>query len=121
MREKLRKTRSRSNPGKDVTLKVERSGLTANGAQRYVVTFRFYNSSEKKITNTGYAAADIDREVRRVYFVEADASEGWKMIGDRNVRTLSFTVTDKEEWAAYEGEYNLLKDSSTGEYYIDLK
>lgn len=124
MREKLRKTRSRANPGKDVAFKVEKRGLKPNGTQRWSVTFRFYNESEKKIGNTGYAALDIDHEERRVYFVESDATEGWKLTGQGNVRTLSFSFEATEtadEWASHEGEYNLLKDSSSGDYYIDLK
>lgn len=124
MREKMRKTRSRSNPGKDVAFKVEKSGLKSDGAQRFAGTFRFYNESEKKVTNTGYAAFDIDREERRVYFVESDATDGWKLVGNRKVRALSFTLESTEsayEWTAHEGEYNLLKDSVSGDYYIDLK
>lgn len=124
MREKLRKTRSRINLGKDVTFKVEKSGLKSDGTQRWAGTFRFYNGSEKKISDSGYAAIDIDQEERRVYFVESDATEGWKLVGLGNVRSLSFTfesAAPAHEWVSYEGEYNLLKDTQSGDYYIDLK
>lgn len=121
MREPMRKIRRRSNLGKDIALKVERSGLKASGEQRHVATFRFYGESEKKVTGTGYAAIDIDQDEKRVYFVETDATEGWKLIGDKNVRTLSLTIIDVDEWSKYEGEYSLLKDSGSGDYYIDLK
>ena len=121
MRERLRKSHQRVVIAeKDVRLTVRKAGLTADGEQRWQMIFGFYNGAEKKISSTNYAAIDIDLEESRVYFVETDGKEGWKFTGSKNVRELSLTIYDSDVWMAYEGEYNLLKDNASGDYYIDL-
>lgn len=121
MREPLRKSKQRvTSAEKEVRLTVRRAGLTADGGQRWSMIFGFYNGAEKKIGSTNFAAVDIDFEENRVYFVETDEKEGWKLTGSKNVRELSLTVYDDDVWRAYEGEYNLLKDRTSGDYYIDL-
>ena len=82
--------------------------------------FGFYNGAERKIGSTNFAAVDVDFEESRIYFVETDEKEGWKFTGSKNVRELSLTVYDADVWRVYEGEYNLLKDRTSGDYYIDL-
>lgn len=121
MRESLRKSKQRVVAAeKEVRLTVRRAGLTAGGNQRWQMIFGFYNGAERKISSTNYAAVDVDLEERRVYFVETDGREGWKLTGSKNVKELSLTVYDSDVWKVYEGEYNLLKDSASGDYYIDL-
>lgn len=121
MRESLRKSKQRVVASeKEVRLTVRKAGLTADGEQRWQMIFGFYNGAERKISSTNYAAVDVDLEERRVYFVETDGREGWKLIGSKNVKELSLTVYDSDVWKAYEGEYNLLKDNASGDYYIDL-
>lgn len=121
MRESLRKSKQRVVAAeKEVRLTVRKAGLTADGNQRWQMIFGFYNGAERKISSTNYAAVDVDLEERRVYFVETDGREGWKLTGSKNVKELSLTVYDSDVWKVYEGEYNLLKDSASGDYYIDL-
>lgn len=121
MRQNLRKSKQRVVAGdKETKLKGRKAGLTADGEQRWQAVFSFYEGSERKITSTGYAAVDVDWEENRVYFVETDEKEGWKLVGDKSVKELALTVYDSEIWKACEGDYNLLKDNSSGDYYIDV-
>lgn len=121
MRVSLRKSKQRVVAAeKEVRLTVRKAGLTADGEQRWQMIFGFYDGAEKKISSTNYAAVDVDLEERRVYFVETDGKEGWKFTGSKNVKELSLTIYDSDVWKVFEGEYNLLKDNSSGDYYIDL-
>lgn len=121
MRVSLRKSKQRVIAAeKEVRLTVRKAGLTADGEQRWQMIFGFYNGAEKKIGSTNYAAVDVDLEERRVYFVETDGKEGWKFTGSKNVKELSLTIYDNEVWKVFEGEYNLLKDNASGDYFIDL-
>ena len=121
MRVSLRKSKQRVIAAeKEVRLTVRKAGLTADGEQRWQMIFGFYDGAEKKISSTNYAAVDVDLEERRVYFVETDGKEGWKFTGSKNVKELSLTVYDSDVWKVFEGEYNLLKDNASGDYYIDL-
>lgn len=121
MRVSLRKSKQRVIAAeKEVRLTVRKAGLSADGEQRWQMIFGFYNGAEKKIGSTNYAAVDVDLEERRVYFVETDGKEGWKFTGSKNVKELSLTIYDKEVWEVFEGEYNLLKDNASGDYFIDL-
>lgn len=105
---------------KDVRLSTRSNGLGADGTQRWAVVFAFYNESEKKVTSTSYIAFDTDFDANRVYFVGSDEKEGWKLIGDKSVREISPTIRDRDEWDRFAGEYNLLKDTASNDYYIDL-
>lgn len=110
MRECLRKSKQR------VVVAEKEVRLTVRGRR---VVFGFYNKAEKKISSTNFVAVDVDFEESRVYFVETDETEGWKLTAG-NVRELSLTVHDADVWKGYEGHYNLLKDRASGDYYIDL-
>ena len=121
MRECLRKSKQRVVvTEKEVRLTIRKAGVNVDGEQRWQMIFGFYNEAEKKISSTNFAAVDVDFEESRIYFVETDEKEGWKFTGSKNVRELSLTVYDANVWKAYEGEYNLLKDRTSGDYYIDL-
>lgn len=121
MREYLRKSKPHGNvANKDVRLKLRKAGLSAEGEQRWQLVFGLYDSANVKITATGYAAIDVDWEESRVYFVEADAMEGWKLVDGKSVSEFSLTVYDYKAWRPYEGEYVLLKDKASNDYYIDL-
>ena len=121
MRVSLRKSKQRVVAAeKEVRRTVRKAGLTADGEQRWQMIFGFYDGAEKKISSTNYAAVDVDLEERRVYFVETDGKEGWKFTGSKNVKELSLTIYDSDVWKVFEGEYNLLKDNASGDYYIDL-
>lgn len=121
MRECLRKSKQRVVVAeKEVRLTVRRAGVNVDGEQRWQMIFGFYNGAEKKISSTNFAAVDVDFEENRIYFVETDDKEGWKLAGSKNVRELSLTIYDADVWRGYEGEYNLLKDRVSGDYYIDL-
>ena len=121
MRECLRKSKPHgNNVNKDVRLKLRKAGLSADGEQRWQLVFSLYDNANAKISATGYAAVDIDWEESRVYFVETESNEGWKLIDGKSVSELSLTIYDYNAWKPYEGEYVLLKDKASGDYYIDL-
>lgn len=121
MRESLRKCRPHGNiTNKDIRLKLRKAGLSTDGSQRWQLVFSLYDNANMKITATGYAAVDVDWDEARVYFVETEANEGWKLIDGKSVSEFSLTVYDHDTWKPYEGEYVLLKDKASNDYYIDL-
>lgn len=123
MRERITKIKTgMNNTGrKEVRVKINKSGLNAGGEQRWVLAVRFANDSFKKITDNGYAAVEIDRDLKRMYFVKAEPDEGFKFTGSGSERgkSITFTIRDVEEWRIMEGCYFLLKDMEEGLYYID--
>lgn len=108
---------------KEVAIRINKSGLSASGKQRYTVAARFTADSAKKASKNGYVAVEIDDETRRLYFVTASKEEGYKLTAStRNGANtaITFTVDDIEEWRKYVGDYDFKKDVSDGTYYIDL-
>ena len=121
MRKRMRKRRARGGiTNKDVRLKLRKAGTSAEGQQNWQLVFTFFDNAHLKITATGYAAIDVDWDESRVFFVEEEASEGWKLRDGKSVSDLPLTVENQDEWRLYEGEYVLLKDKASGDYYIDL-
>ncbi len=107
--------------GKEVRLSVIGAGLNADGTHRYATSIRFANEAWKKASDTEYVALEIDRDEKRLYFIAGNKTNGFKLVGDKTVRTVTFSIHDEHEWDIYKGEYNLLKDVDSGDYYIDLK
>ena len=108
---------------KEVSLRINKSGLNADGSQRWVVAVRFANESYKKASNTNYVAIEIDDELQRMYFLSSNNEEGYKLTCNKpesNIRNLSFAIDDAEEWKMHEGTYDLLIDSLEHIYYIDF-
>ena len=64
---------------KEVALRINKSGLSADGEQRYVVAIRFTEDAHKKATSTGYIKLGVDDEYNRFYFFTAKQSEGFKL------------------------------------------
>ena len=102
---------------KEVALRINKSGLNAEGHQRFV------DNSYKKVSNTGYVAVEIDRDMSRLYFVPSSNEVGYKLSCPRggSFKSITFTVADIDEWRGYVGDYNLLKDVDENVYYIDLR
>lgn len=71
MRERISKRQTgRNNPArKEVKIKINKSGLNADGEQRFSLAARFADDSYKKISDTGYMVVEIDRELKRIYFL----------------------------------------------------
>lgn len=114
MRERIKK-------GNRGTYKGEKEvHLSTQGVKTFQAAFTFHGESWKKITSGKYVAIEPDWAEKRIYFVEEDQDEGYKLSGDKSVRTLALTIHNKEKWDQLKGDYNLLKDSATGDYYIDL-
>lgn len=115
MRETIRKEKKGSRSDHDVRVDV---GL----GYRPILEFRFYNGSDEKLSTTGYLAIDGDWENARAYFIPVDKGEGWKLQKRPNYKV--FTIArygiDYEKWWRYRGEYDLIEDTRTGEYYIQL-
>lgn len=121
MRKRISKgTTGRNNTGrKEVRLGVNRAGRTADGSQRYSLVIRFTEDAWKKATDTEYVAVDNDEDLKRLYFVSGNSDEGFKLTGPGKVKSISFAIQDKTEWEKAKGCYFLLKDSESGDYYID--
>ena len=108
---------------KEVSIRLNKSGLSADGAQRWVVCARFTPEARPKISSTDWCVPELDREAKRLYFVTATEEEGYKLTASRAVNTyksISFSVPDVEEWRKFEGLYDLKKDVAENLYYIDL-
>ena len=108
---------------KEVALRINKSGLAADGSQRYQVAARFTDDSIVKVSSSGYVAVEIDDEENKLYFVTASSNEGYKLTSSNKnskFKSISFTVDDIEVWRGFVGDYDLKKDISDGSYYIDL-
>ena len=118
MREDITPKRGKQKPkNKEVRIKV------ADKA-RCTVSIYFYDKSFKKVTTTGSLIPSIDREQSRLYFVEKKKNEGFTLSlvsqNKENNKYFKFTIKDAEEWKAYEGAYNLIRDVEERLYYIEL-
>lgn len=113
----------RSVDRKEVALRINKSGLSANGEQRYVVAVRFTADSYKKASNTGYVTVEVDDDLNRVYFAPSTSDEGYKLTCSTKNGTwkcITFTDDNIKWWREIEGDYNLLKDVAENLYYIDI-
>lgn len=108
---------------KEVTLRINESGVDKYKKRRYVLAIRFTPESVKKVSDTGYVVPEIDRDMHRMYFVSATSMEGFKLTksSKNGVNTsFSFRIDRREKWESYVGDYDLKKDVHEGIYYIDL-
>lgn len=110
---------------KEVTIRLNRSGVYSNGVKRYSVAFRFYENSHKKIcVNDEYMVYAIDESSERIYFKESNAIEGYKVCNTnyRNnaitSKTVCVAVSDTDFWNGCIGDYDLLYDRNERLYYI---
>ncbi len=110
---------------KEVSLSVNKAGLNNDGSQRWAVSIRFANESYKKVSSTGYVVPEIDDEMGRMYFVESNEQEGFKLSNHSNGsdsvnKHFTFTIYDKEEWDGKANNYSLLRDVNEQLYYIEF-
>lgn len=108
---------------KEVALNVTKAGLNNDGSQKWVVSIRFANESHKKVSSTGYVVPEIDDEMNRMYFVEADGNEGYTLSESKSnsaSRHFAFTIYDTDLWDGRKGDYNLLRDINEQLYYIEF-
>lgn len=125
MREKIKKNNAgRGAVGrKEVALRINKSGLSADGTQRYVIAVRFTDESYKKASNTEYVLPEIDFDESRLYFVAATREEGYKLTNSSKsgtYKSITFSVNNIAKWKGFVGDYDLLKDRNSGDYYIDF-
>lgn len=112
-----------TNGRKEVAVSICKSGLSADGRQRYVLSIRFADGAYKKASGSGYVAVEIDDELGRMYFVESNRAEGFKLVKTNDktsVQYFSFTIKNREEWEGACGEYDLLFDTNERIYYIEF-
>ena len=121
MRERITKkgTGGHNSGRKEVRIKINRSGKSASGMQRYSIAARFADESYKKITDKSYIVPEIDRELNRIYFLPGEPDEGFKLTGTGKTKSITFTRHDHNQWEETQGCYFLLKDPKEGTYYID--
>ena len=108
---------------KEVSLRVNKSGLSADGNQRYVIAIRFAESAIKKASSSQYVAVEVDDETNRLYFVTAEQNEGYKLTASgkgAKVKSITFSVRNIESWRPLVGDYDMKKDVSDNTYYIDI-
>lgn len=126
MRHKITKIdtgRARLNK-KEASIRINKSGLSADGQQRYVVAIRFTEDGQKKASSNGYVAMETDDELNRLYFMTAKQSDGYKLSAsgkNAKSKSITFAVRHIEDWKAILGDYDMKKDAKDGTYYIDLK
>ena len=104
----------------DIVIAIVNGEKRENGKPRKQrVLIHFHNKSGERITKTGYAAFGIDGD--RLYFVEADNTEGFKISTAKNEHNGNTQVSDEAfvEWAkSRRGAYALHQDSKSGLHYI---
>lgn len=111
----------RGNVEKEIRIRINKSGLTANGQQRWSIAVRFNPESQKKASETGFIRFGIDRNNMRIYFIPASHENGFKFSGKNDCcKTVTFTIYDVDSWCGVVGNYNLKKDVDKGLYYIDV-
>ena len=62
----------------------------------------------------------VSKNSGRMYFWTGDRENGYKIVGEKKGKGISFTCYDKEFYESIEGMYDMLKDNNTGTYYIDF-
>ena len=109
---------------KEVAIKINKSGKTANGTPREAVCIRFTYDAIPKISSTDWCAMELDREEGRLYFRTASAKVGFKLSSssksDKAYKSISLCVANIDEWREWLGDYDLKKDVAENLYYIDL-
>ena len=108
---------------KEVAFRINKSGLSADGKQRFAVAIRFTGEAAKKASANDYVAMEIDDETNRLYFVTATQKDGYKLTASSKngkCKSVTFAVEIIDEWKPLVGEYDLKKDISDNTYYIDI-
>ena len=116
MRERIEKSRAGRRVGKnDLRISV----YNISGAN--CLTVMFYGDSHEKITDGKYIALEIDRERHSLYFVPADANDGYKLVQTQaaHIKHIRIRTSKPEDWAELVGNYNLQLDATDNSYYID--
>jgi len=96
----------------------ESEDIVLNLSKGRVIIY-FHNKSGERITKTGYVAFGIDGD--RLYFVEADSCEGFKISKTKSEHRGISQISDKAfvEWVRVRrGAYALHQDSKSGLHYI---
>ena len=120
------KQRSRNNAAKEVSVRLNRAGLSSSGEEKQAIVFRFYGDSHKKIVNNNdYMVFAIEESLMRVYFKESNPIEGYKVIAtnpraESTSKTVAVTITNPAFWEDCIGDYDLHYDRDEKLYYIDL-
>lgn len=111
---------------KEVLLKINKSGLFADGSQRHAFAVRFTDESYKKATASDYVRLGLNADKTKMIFWTGSPEKGFKLSrSSRAGRYKSITFSQGVDenisfWKGVEGNYDLLKDVKTGCYYIDL-
>ncbi len=108
---------------KEVALRINKSGLSADGEQRFVVAIRFTENAQKKASSSGYIVVEVDDELNRLYFITSKQNEGYKLTAsgkNAKFKSITFAVNHIDDWRALVGDYDMKKDTNDNTYYIDL-
>lgn len=108
---------------KEVAIRINKSGLSADGEQRFVVAIRFTDNAQKKASSSGYIVVETDDELNRLYFITAKQSEGYKLTAsgkNSKFKSITFAVNHIDDWRTLAGDYDMKKDTNDNTYYIDL-
>ena len=108
---------------KEVALRINKSGKLASGEPRYVVAIRFTNESYKKASSTGFVIPEVDFEEGKLYFTSGTEKEGYKLVASgkgSTFKSITFSIDDLNVWHPFIGDYDLLKDNESQDYYIDF-
>lgn len=116
----ITKQRNCARESEDIVITLINSEKRENGSPRKQrVLIHFHNKSGERITKTGYVAFGIDGD--RLYFVEAESHEGFKISKSKNEYNGTTQVSDEAfvKWARVRrGAYSLHQDSKSGLHYV---
>ncbi len=109
---------------KEVALRINKSGLSADGKQRYSLAIRFAGESYKKASSSDFVALELDNEENKLFFITANQADGFKLSSsskNSSWKYIAITIDNVDEWKNRVGDYDLKKDKTENCYYIDLK
>lgn len=116
----ITKSRPYSRENEDIVISIANEGTTnKGGVRRQRVMIHFHNKSGDRVTKTTYVAFGIDGD--RLYFIEADNHEGFKITKGKSEYNGTCQVSDESllEWARIRrGSYTIHQDSKSGLHYI---
>jgi hypothetical protein len=121
--EQPKRQREKASRHADVSCKLNKSGRTTDGKQRYSIAFRFSDDAERRIMQ-GRDRITFAVTEDRVYFksCETDGFSLNRTINGKKVRP--YFRADAQEpmyWLIHQGEYDLNYDPEERLCYIDLR
>jgi hypothetical protein len=105
----------------DVSVCINKSG-SRDDPDRQSLVFRFsMNAANKIAPNSEYASYAFDDELRRVYFIAREKTNGFKLSKRGKRRVMTSGVFDLDLYRLITGDYTLFLDPKRKLFYINVK